>query len=111
MDLPTLVTGTLTAEVVFKGVVLAERLEVAAGLLAVQPNLVHVVVADQIIVGVSGAGANDADARADTDDRAVATLNEFVARNVRKCDIVAEQRSFIWSEQNWICRYSQLGKV
>ena len=26
-------------------------------------------------------------------------------------DIVAEQRSFIWSEQNWICRYSQLGKV
>jgi len=42
--------GPVVTQIVLHGVVLAERLEVTAGLLAVHPDLMHVVVRNQIVL-------------------------------------------------------------
>eukprot|EP01052_Picozoa_sp_SAG31_P041449 SAG31_NODE_6286_length_2084_cov_1.593451_3_plen_90_part_01 len=72
---------TVVAEVILECIFLAEGLKVAARLLAVQTNLMYVIVADQIVVWKSGACGDDADTRADADDSAVTTLHKLVPSN------------------------------
>jgi hypothetical protein len=57
-------TGTVVAEVVFEGVCLAQCLEVAARLLAVNSDFVHMVVGNRVALREGRCGADDSNAGA-----------------------------------------------
>jgi hypothetical protein len=60
-------------------------------LLAPHADLVHVVLADEIVVRKGGVCAHDADARANADHCTVAALDKLVATDLAEGGIVGQQ--------------------